>query len=78
MSSDLGVEVDEPGDNLEGNSEIEIDASYERAKKHALAMMRPGFHMGGGPYPGRDELHERHPKSSAEATPNNTDQNLEQ
>jgi hypothetical protein len=35
------------------------DEAYERAKRHARAMLRKGFHMGGGPLPTRDELHER-------------------
>jgi hypothetical protein len=35
------------------------DEAYQRAKKHARAMLRKGFHMGGGPLPSREELHER-------------------
>lgn len=35
------------------------DEAYQRAKRHARAMLRKGFHMGGGPLPTRDELHER-------------------
>lgn len=31
---------------------------YERAKRHALALMEQGFHLGGVPAT-RDELHER-------------------
>jgi len=35
------------------------DEAYQRAKRHARAMLRKGFHMGGGPLPTRDEIHER-------------------
>jgi len=35
------------------------DELYERAKKHALAMLDRGFHLGGEFKVSRDELHER-------------------
>ena len=35
------------------------DEAYERARRHALAALEKGFHMGGGPLPSRDKLHER-------------------
>ena len=35
------------------------DVSYQRAKAVARAHMNKGFHLGGGPLPGRDALHER-------------------
>lgn len=35
------------------------DDAYQRAKRHARAILRKGFHMGGGPLPTREELHER-------------------
>jgi len=35
------------------------DEAYERAKRHAVAALKKGFHMGGAPLPSRDELHER-------------------
>jgi len=35
------------------------DEAYERAKRHAVAALKKGFHMGGGRLPSRDELHER-------------------
>jgi hypothetical protein len=69
--------VDEPAVNVEGNSETGVDEAYERAKKHALTIMRPGFHMGGGPYPTRDELHERRPDSSGPVTSNVFDEDSE-
>ena len=70
--------MDKPGDNLEGNSEIELDEAYERAKKRALAMLRQGFHMRGGPYPSRDELHERRPENSIKVDPDAPNQDPEQ
>jgi len=38
---------------------VDDEDSYERAKRGALAALEHGFDMGGGPLPGRDELHER-------------------
>ena len=35
------------------------DEAYKRAKRHALAMLRQGFHLGGKIKTSRDELHER-------------------
>jgi len=35
------------------------DDSYQRAKAVALAQLDTGFHLGGGPLPYRDALHER-------------------
>jgi hypothetical protein len=35
------------------------DEAYEKAHKEALGLMKRGFHLGGGPYASRDELHER-------------------
>lgn len=35
------------------------DESYQRAKSVALEQLRRGFHLGGGPSPERDVLHER-------------------
>ena len=35
------------------------DESYQRAKAVALAQLDRGFHLGGGPLPGRDILHDR-------------------
>jgi hypothetical protein len=35
------------------------DEAYEKAHMEALALMKRGFHLGGGPYASRDELHER-------------------
>ena len=32
---------------------------YEQAKVRALALMNRGFHLGGGPYPTREELYDR-------------------
>jgi len=32
---------------------------YEQAKQHALREMRVGYHLGGGPYPRREELYDR-------------------
>lgn len=32
---------------------------YERAKRHALALMKKGLHLGWTPPRSRDELHER-------------------
>ena len=77
MSTGRGVKVDEPGDIPKQDSEIETDQAYERAKKRALAMMRQGFNMGGGPYPSRDELHERRPENSAKVDPNGPNEHSE-
>jgi hypothetical protein len=35
------------------------DEAYERAAASAIARMKHGYHLGGGPYASRDELHER-------------------
>ena len=35
------------------------DASYQAAREEALALLERGFHLGGGPLPRRNELHER-------------------
>ncbi len=38
---------------------VDKDDAYERAAASALARMKRGFHLGGGPLVSRDELHER-------------------
>jgi len=38
---------------------VSDDEAYERAKKHALAMLDQGFDLGGEFKVSRDELHER-------------------
>ena len=38
---------------------VNDDEAYEKAHKDALALMKRGFHLGGGPYASRDELHDR-------------------
>ncbi|HSH23130.1 MAG TPA: DUF6364 family protein [Acidimicrobiales bacterium] len=35
------------------------DEAYQRAKSTALAQLNRGFHLGGGPLPGRSSLHGR-------------------
>ena len=35
------------------------DDAYERAAASAIARMKRGYHLGGGPMVSRDELHER-------------------
>jgi len=35
------------------------DEAYENAKRAALARLEQGSHLGGGPLPSRDELHDR-------------------
>jgi len=35
------------------------DEAYERAAASAIARMKRGYHLGGGPYASRDELHDR-------------------
>ena len=35
------------------------DDTYRSAHQAALAHLERGFHLGGGPLPGRDSLHER-------------------
>ena len=37
----------------------DADDLYERAAASAIARMKRGFHLGGGPLVSRDELHER-------------------
>ncbi len=36
-----------------------IDQAYEAARQAALARLERGAHLGGGPLPPRDELHDR-------------------
>ena len=38
---------------------VDADDLYERAAASAIARMKRGFHLGGGPLVSRDELHER-------------------
>jgi hypothetical protein len=38
---------------------VNDDDAYERAAASAIARMKHGYHLGGGPYASRDELHER-------------------
>ena len=38
---------------------VNEDEAYERAAASAIARMKRGFHLGGGPLVSRDELHER-------------------
>jgi predicted transcriptional regulator len=38
---------------------VDEDEAYEAAKRAALARLERGAHLGGGPLPARDELHER-------------------
>jgi hypothetical protein len=38
---------------------VEEADGYDRAKAAALAQLRRGFHLGGGPIPGREERHAR-------------------
>jgi len=38
---------------------VDEDESYQRAKAVALAQLDRGFHLGGGPLPDRDILHDR-------------------
>ncbi len=35
------------------------DGAYQAAREKALALLKKGFPLGGGPYASRDELHER-------------------
>jgi len=35
------------------------DDDYDRAMQDALAELERGYDLGGGPYPSRDELHDR-------------------
>jgi predicted transcriptional regulator len=35
------------------------DDAYETARRAALARLERGSHLGGGPLPSRDELHDR-------------------
>jgi hypothetical protein len=38
---------------------VEDDDRYHRARVIALRQLNRGFHMGGGPLPDRESLHER-------------------
>jgi predicted transcriptional regulator len=38
---------------------IGTDEAYEKARQSALKRLQQGFHLGGGPYATRDELHDR-------------------
>lgn len=35
------------------------DDAYQRARQVALGHLERGFHLGGGPLPGRESLHDR-------------------
>jgi hypothetical protein len=35
------------------------DDDYDRAMRDALAELERGYDLGGGPYPSRDDLHDR-------------------
>lgn len=40
---------------------VESSEGYEKARKRALARMKKGFYLGGGPYyASRSRLHDRH------------------
>jgi len=38
---------------------VSDDEAYERAAASAIARLKRGYHLGGGPMVNRDELHER-------------------
>lgn len=38
---------------------VEDEDAYQRAKDAALDRLEKGLSLGGGPYPGREELHDR-------------------
>ena len=38
---------------------VSEDEAYETAKRAALERLERGVHLGGGPLPSRDELHDR-------------------
>jgi len=38
---------------------VHADAAYESARREALDTMARGFHLGAGPWPGRDQLYDR-------------------
>jgi hypothetical protein len=38
---------------------VSEDEAYETAHREALALMKRGYHLGGGPMVSRDQLHER-------------------
>ena len=38
---------------------VSDDQAYEAAKQAALERLQRGAHLGGGPLPARDELHDR-------------------
>ncbi len=38
---------------------VNDDDVYQRAAASAIARMKRGYHLGGGPYASRDELHDR-------------------
>jgi predicted DNA-binding protein len=38
---------------------VNDDEAYERAAASAIARLKRGYHLGGGPMVSRDELHER-------------------
>ncbi|HEY2159056.1 MAG TPA: hypothetical protein VGH33_25735, partial [Isosphaeraceae bacterium] len=37
----------------------ELDSEREASRRRAIARMEKGFHLGGAPYPTREEIHER-------------------
>jgi hypothetical protein len=44
-------------DQIEALSRADDD--YDRVAAEAIADMEKGFNLGGGPYPSREEIHER-------------------
>jgi hypothetical protein len=51
-----------PGTRPGATPEVEVDHDREALRQRAFARMEEGLHLGGPPYPRREELHDRFDK----------------
>lgn len=56
MQRNVTLTLDE---GLIHRARVAEDEAYETAKRAALERLAQGAHLGGGPFPTRDELHDR-------------------
>jgi hypothetical protein len=51
-----------PGSRSGPSPEVKVDQDREALRQRAFARMEEGLHLGGPPYPRREELHDRFDK----------------
>jgi hypothetical protein len=51
-----------PGSHSGPTAEVEVDRDREALRQRAFSRMEEGLHLGGPPYPRREELHDRFDK----------------